>query len=81
MTNFYALISSEQPDIIIAMESWLTPDIPSSKIVPANLCYSIFREDQTSSSRGGVFIMVKEDIIVTEQRKSTRQIVKLYGLR
>ena len=65
--DFHALISSKQPDIIIATESWLTPDILSSEIVPANLGYSIFREDQTSSSGVGVFIMVKGDIIVTEQ--------------
>ena len=67
--DFHALISSEQPDIIIATESWLTPDILSSEIVPANLGYSIFREDRTSSSGGGVFIMVKGDIIVTEQKE------------
>ena len=50
--DFHILISSEQPDIITATESWLTPDILSSEIVPANLGYSILREDRTSSSGG-----------------------------
>ena len=67
--EFHALINTEQPDIIIATESWLTPDILNREVAPANLSYSIFREDRTSTSGGGVFIMVKGDIIATEHKE------------
>ena len=57
--DFHALVSSEQPDIIIATESWLTPEIQSSEIVPVNFGYSFFREDQITSSRVGYLIWSK----------------------
>ena len=70
--EFHALINTEQPDIIIATESWLTPVILNSEVAPANLGYSIFREDRTSTSGGGVFIMVKGHIIATEHKDRLR---------
>ena len=41
------------------------------KLLLANLGYSIFREDRTTGSGDGVFIMVKGDIIVSEQKEYT----------
>ena len=56
--ELHTLLDTEKPDILIGTESWLTPDIQNSEIIPPDLGYSIFREDRTSSIGGGVFILV-----------------------
>ena len=67
--EFHTMLDIEQPDIVVGTESWLTPDILDSEIVPTNLEYAMFREDRTSNTGGGVFILVKNDIIATKQEK------------
>ena len=67
--EFHTKLYIEQPDIVAGTESWLIPDILDSEIVPTNLEYAMFREDRTSNTGGGVFILVKNDIIATKQEK------------
>ena len=55
--------------LIVGTETWFTPDISSSEFLPADLGYSIFREDRTTSNGGGVFILVKDSIIASEQNQ------------
>ena len=50
--DLHALVAVEQPDIIISTESWLTPNIQNSEIIPPNLGNSIFKEDRTVSFWG-----------------------------
>ena len=65
-TELHTLLDAESPDILVGTESWLTPDIQNSEIIPPDLGYSMFREDRMSSVGGGVFILVKDTIIASE---------------
>ena len=47
----------------------MTPNISSSEFLPTDLGYSAFREDRISSVGGGVFILVKNSIIASEQKQ------------
>ena len=60
---FEVLISSIDPDIVIATESRLTPDVRNSEILPS--AYSIFRRDRQGHG-GGVFIMTRKEMICSE---------------
>ena len=61
--SFSTFISSP----IASTESWLSPDIASSEIFPEG--YHSFRADRKSKSKrsGGVFILVRNSLICTEQ--------------
>ena len=39
-------ISAQKPHIIIATETWLTPDVTNNEIIPSDLIYNIYRNDQ-----------------------------------
>ena len=62
------MLETEKPDIVVGTESWLTPDISNSEIIPKDLGYNIFREDRTTGTGGGVFILVRDGILVSEQK-------------
>ena len=64
---FHCLLDTENPDIVVGTESWLSPDIASSEIFPEG--YHSFRADRKSKSKrsGGVFILVRNSLICTEQ--------------
>ena len=64
--ELHTLLDNERPDILIGNESWLTSDIQNCEILSPDLGYSIFREDRTSSVGGGVFILLKDNIIASE---------------
>ena len=65
--EFHCLLDTENPDIVVGTESWLSPDIASSEIFPEG--YHSFRADRKSKSKrsGGVFILVRNSLICTEQ--------------
>ncbi|MES9882305.1 MAG: reverse transcriptase family protein [Sedimenticola sp.] len=67
LPEFHSLLDTEQPDIVIGTESWLSPDILTSEVIPSNLGYNLYREDRkTSKSRsGGVFILVWIQLEIT----------------
>ena len=60
-------MDTEDPDIVIGTESWLSPDIESSEIFPEG--YHSFHADRKSNVKriGGVFILVRNSLICTEQ--------------
>ena len=51
-------------DIILGNESWLTPDIKNSEILPDS--FDAVRKDRGSDAHGGVFIAFKRDLLCTE---------------
>ena len=67
--EFQQLIHSQNPDIVTATESWLTKDHYTGEFFPPSLSYSIFRRDRTTGKGGGVFIMVKNTLLPSEQPK------------
>ena len=65
--ELHCIIDTEKPDVVIGTESWLSPDISENEIFPFG--YAPFRMDRKSktSRSGGVFIMVRDGLICTEQ--------------
>ncbi|MES9880858.1 MAG: hypothetical protein ABW185_08260, partial [Sedimenticola sp.] len=65
--EFYALLDEEKPDIVVGTETWLSPNILSSELFPANLGYTPYREDRksTTTRSGGVIILVSHRLICT----------------
>lgn len=65
--EFHCLIDTEKPDVVVGTESWLSPDIANSEIFPTGC--TPFRADRRSKTTrsGGVFILVRENLICTEQ--------------
>lgn len=62
---FIEKVTESKPHIILATETWLTPEINSSECFPSN--YTVFRKDRIGKgiSRGGVLIAVRNDVIAT----------------
>ncbi|XP_052788541.1 uncharacterized protein LOC128223297 [Mya arenaria] len=65
--EFHNLLSDQNPDIVAGTESWLTADHYSSEIFPESLGYTVFRRDRKSGKGGGVFILVKNNLIPSVQ--------------
>ena len=55
------IVEIYQPDAVIGVESWLRSDVCDSEVFPKN--FKIYRRDRIENSGGGVFIMIREDII------------------
>lgn len=64
--EFHSYIELHQPDIILGCESKVDTDIPTYSIFPES--YDIFRKDR-SSSEGGVFIAVRNDLVAVKVRR------------
>lgn len=64
--EFQSYIELHHPNIISECESKLDADIPTYSIFPES--YNIFCEDR-SSSGGGVFIAVRNDLITVEGKR------------
>ena len=62
--DLQVLIDKHKPDVIIGTESHLKSTILTPEITPPG--FSTFRRDREESNKGGVFIMVKENLIATE---------------
>ena len=68
--EFQAIIDEHKPDIVVGTESWLTKNHLSSEIFPSSLGYTPFRQDrEADTSGGGVFILVKDTLLATEQKQ------------
>ena len=67
--ELHTLLDTERPDVVCGTESWLTPDISNSEILPPDLGYTMFRQDRKGNIGGGVVILVKDDIIASEQKQ------------
>ena len=62
--EFYTIIDSAKPDILLWNESWLTPDIKNSEIFPES--FDAVRKDRVNDAHGGVFVAFKRDLLCTE---------------
>ena len=62
--ELYTIINSAKLDIILGNESWLTPDIKNSEIVPDS--FDAVRKDRANDAHGSVFIAFKCDMLCTE---------------
>ena len=62
---FTNVVADSKAHVILATETWLSPDVRSSECFPPN--YTVFRKDRigTDTVRGGVLIAVRNDIIAT----------------
>ena len=70
--QFYALLEQHNPDIVIGTESWLHKDILDSEVFPSSLGFNpppppIRRDRPPGTKGGGVFILVSQILLVTEQ--------------
>ena len=61
--EFWNLIDTYNPDVVIGTESWLKEDISNAEVFRAD--FTTFRRDR-SARGGGVFICVKNTIASTE---------------
>jgi hypothetical protein len=61
--EFWNLVDTYNPDVVIGMESWLKEDISNAEIFTAD--FTTFRRDR-SARGGGVFICVKNFIPCAE---------------
>ena len=57
------MLDSENPDVVVGTESWLNSTIASGEVFPSN--YNVFCKDGISQGGGGVFIAVKNNLIVS----------------
>eukprot|EP00057_Strongylocentrotus_purpuratus_P009574 XP_011664048.1 PREDICTED: uncharacterized protein LOC105438213 [Strongylocentrotus purpuratus] len=58
------MIDNLKPDVIIGTESHLKPNILTAEITPPG--FTTYRKDRIHARKGGVFDMVKDDLITTE---------------
>ena len=67
--EFWNLVDSTKPDIIIGTKSWLTPDVHNNEMFSPQMIgkYHIFRRDREHTSGGGVFIAVSNEYICTHE--------------
>lgn len=64
--EFQHLVDENNPDIVVATETWLRPDIKDGEIGALNDFsndYNIYRKDRTTAGGGGVMIAVKKTLI------------------
>ena len=68
--RFYALLDQHKPDIVVGTESWLHEDVLDSEVLPSSLGFNppIRRDRPPGTKGGGVFILVSQRLVVTEQR-------------
>ncbi|XP_041457324.1 uncharacterized protein LOC121409459 [Lytechinus variegatus] len=57
LAEFWIIIETAKPDIIILTETWLNSNILSSEILPQGLHYELFRRDR-SDGYGGVAVAI-----------------------
>ena len=64
-SDFLVILNYIKPDIVCGTESWLNSNIGDSEVFPTKL-YKAYRKDRNQGSGGGVFILVRNDIVSTE---------------
>ena len=63
--SFWAMLEYSDPDVILAIETWLNPTIAEREVLPANYKF-VARKDRPNSSHGGVAIIAKHDLDTAE---------------
>ena len=60
--NFWNFLDSVDADIVCGCETWLSPSVGDSEVLPSNSPYNIYRKDR-SDGYGGSLLLIKSDII------------------
>ena len=60
--SLWLSLESEKPDIVLACETWVKPDIFDSEVIPSDFEYEIFRKDR-KDGYGGVLIAIKRNLV------------------
>ena len=63
--EFWSMLEYSDPDIILASETWLNPNIKEREILPPSYTFAA-RRDRPNSSHGGVAIITKSNIGASE---------------
>ena len=58
------ILFTYDPDIVVATETWLSPEISSSEIFPKEFNMTCYRNDRKSRG-GGVLIAAKPGLVIT----------------
>ncbi len=63
------MLATDDPDMVVGTESWLSDSISTGEIFPSH--YNVFRCDRLTNNfrRGGVFIAVKNTLIASLEKK------------
>ena len=61
--SFNNIVYRVSPDIVVGTESWLDGSIKNKECFPEE-DYEVIRRDRETDKHGGVFIMVKRDLIM-----------------
>ena len=62
---FWSLLESSDPDIVLASETWLSPGVHETDVLPPNYSFAV-RKDRQKSAHGGVAIITKSSIDASE---------------
>ena len=66
---FELMINRVKPDVVIGTESWLHSKIGNETVFPVD-DYQIFRRDrERDNTKGGVFILAKNDVTITTEEE------------
>ena len=77
---FAACLENHNPDLVIGTESWLDNTVLDSEVFPPN--YSMSRRDRNSNTGGGgVFVVVRGDIIATHATELDSENCELLWVR
>ena len=63
--EFWSMLECTEPDIIIASETWLKPDIKEKEVLPDSYHF-VARKDRPGSAHGGTAIIARSNIDAVE---------------
>ena len=63
--ELHSILDNTKPDIVFGTESWLDHNILSSEVFPEN--FTVYRRDRVGDSHGGVFLLVSNSLISSEE--------------
>ena len=75
-SEFQVLVDFHKPDIIFGCETKLDCEVPTYSVFPPT--YSVLSKDQNRNVGGGVFLVIKYEI-VCEEKPTLEKILKSSG--
>ena len=66
---FELMINRVKPDIVIGTESWLHSNIWSETVFPVDDYQVLRRDREKDNTKGGVFILAKNDVTITREEE------------
>ena len=62
ISHFWNFLDNVDADIVCGCETWLSPSVGDSEVLPSNSPYNIYRKDRPDGY-GGSLLLIKSDII------------------